>query len=1310
MEPRDRLPIWDDKPGDVIDARYLLEQMAGSGGMGAVYRAIDRQRGEVVALKLLVGDDGAEIERFACEAEILAELRHPAIVRYVGHGTTELGRPYVAMEWLEGIDLATVLRRRRLSPAEGMVMARRAAEALGHAHARGVIHRDVKPSNLFLPGGDVARLKLIDFGVARVGRTERITRTGMILGTPAYMAPEQVQAAPELTAAADVFSLGCVLFEALTHRPVFEGANLFARLAKILFQEAPRLRSILPDAPVDLDALLDRALAKAPSDRPADGNALASGLAAIAELSPSWITEEPGTAPISDILPSMTPLDSGGLSLTRSERRLVTLVVAGDARSPAGARRGRDPRAEELGEAIAPFGGRLDALAGGAMIVTVWGAGSAVDRAERAAHCALALRARFPDLPIAMATGRGSVSAQVIAGAVLDQAVRALGAAEPGAVRIDASTSEMLRARFHVEARDGGLCLHGERAADERAELLLGRATPFVGRGRELFMLQGMLAGCIEESSAAAALVLGPAGAGKSRLRRELLARVGRRDGGLTVLTGRGHGGGPVTPFAVAAGALRSAAGIGRDDGPDRARERLAARVGRHLKGASRARAVEFLGAMIGLPPASADDAVHAAIADPMLMGDSMRAAWEEWLAAELAAQPVLIVVEDLHWGDEATVKLVDSTLKNLQDRPLMVLALARPEVGARFPALWNERSPHTIKLSPLQRKACEQIAREALGSGAPLGVIAQITERAAGNPFHLEELIRAVASGRDDALPETELAAVEARLDAEGGDAKRALRAASIFGERFSREGVAVLLGGVEQAPATGEMLEMLAARELIAATGVATSRAPSEYVFRHDLVREAAYAMLTDADRVLGHRLAGEWLEQIGHPEAATIAEHLRRGEELQRAAGWYRRAAERALEANDLTLVLDLVARGEGCGAGREVLAGLLLSEAEARLWRGELPPAEDRGRRAMELFPMGSTAWFRAATQAGLAAGKRGDFDAVEVIIGTVIAAASEPGLLDAGISCLSQLAVHLIFGGRYGAADDLLADIDRLAAERGRIEPHASARLHEVRAVRATVSGDLGVGLDAFQAALAGYQQIGDARNAAATRSNLGFVFAELGDFAAAERALRAAADAVGRMGLHDVGVAVHQNLGRALALGGSLEEARVVEQRALEASIEQGDPRMAGSTRAYLAQIALLAGDFLAAERAARASVEALSVAPPLRAGAQAVLARALLAQGRVGEAFEASREAFTQLEEAGSLEEGEAMVRLVHAEVLAARGDRDALHAVIGAARAALLARAEKISDPVWRHRFLHGVPENARTLALAEEAEAGD
>ncbi len=226
------------------------------------------------------------------------------------------------------------------------------------------------------------------------------------------------------------------------------------------------------------------------------------------------------------------------------------------------------------------------------------------------------------------------------------------------------------------------------------------------------------------------------------------------------------------------------------------------------------------------------------------------------------AARPLVLVLEDLHWGDLPTVKLVDAALRHLETRPLLVLAMGRPEVHQLFPDLWAGRGVAEVHLARLPRGAGERLVRGALGAAVSAGLVAGLVERADGNAFYLEELIRAVAEGKGAELPETVLAMVQARLEALDVEERRVLRAASVFGQRFREGGVAALLGG---AKARG-WLRALADQELVVAADEGPGGGAAGYRFRHALVREAAYGMLTEADRVLGHRLAGEWLEAAG------------------------------------------------------------------------------------------------------------------------------------------------------------------------------------------------------------------------------------------------------------------------------------------------------------------------------------------------------------------------------------------------------------------------------------------------------------
>src|SRR5262249_51483103 len=211
-----------------------------------------------------------------------AELAHPALVRYVAHGVAASGAPYLVMEWLDGTDLGDRLTRGPLGIGAAIALARRAAEGLAAAHARGIIHRDIKPSDLFLVDGRTDRVKLVDFGLARPTGGDSVTRTGASIGTPRFMAPEQVKARRDLDARVDVYALGGVLYSCLAGRPAFTGSDNMAILAKVLLEDPPPLRELAPEVPETLAALVNDMLAKDRVDRPADAAAVIGRLDALA--------------------------------------------------------------------------------------------------------------------------------------------------------------------------------------------------------------------------------------------------------------------------------------------------------------------------------------------------------------------------------------------------------------------------------------------------------------------------------------------------------------------------------------------------------------------------------------------------------------------------------------------------------------------------------------------------------------------------------------------------------------------------------------------------------------------------------------------------------------------------------------------------------------------------------------------------------------------------------------------------------------------------------------------------------------------
>jgi predicted ATPase len=263
-------------------------------------------------------------------------------------------------------------------------------------------------------------------------------------------------------------------------------------------------------------------------------------------------------------------------------------------------------------------------------------------------------------------------------------------------------------------------------------------------------------------------------------------------------------------------------------------------------------------------------------------MGEHMRRAWEDFLAAECAVHPTLLVLDDLQWGDLPTVRLIGAALGSLKSLPWMVLSLARPEVYELFPKLWVERDAQQIRLDQLTRRAGERLVRQVLDASVDAQTVERLVAMADGNAFYLEELIRAEAEGKGDVVPETVVSMVEARLEALEAEARRVLRAASIFGEVFWQGGVEALLGGARRGAQADEWISLLVEREILVQRPESRFPGELELSFQHALLREGAYAMLIEADRILGHKLAAAYLEAVGETDSTVIAAHRERGKE--------------------------------------------------------------------------------------------------------------------------------------------------------------------------------------------------------------------------------------------------------------------------------------------------------------------------------------------------------------------------------------------------------------------------------------------
>jgi serine/threonine-protein kinase len=260
------------RPGDVFAGRYDVKEVLGQGGMGTVFKAVDRQLGEVIAIKTLKQDflesDPTALERFKSEIRLARRISHRNVVRTHDLGEYE-GLYFITMEYVEGTSLKQLIKSRwRLPVAVTLSVGKQLARALEVAHEQGIIHRDIKPHNMVVEPNGV--LKVMDFGIARLAQRPQdsgVTQAGMIVGTPEYMAPEQVTGG-EVDHRADLYSSGCVLYECLTGQPPLSGETAYQLIARLLEDVPVPVRTVNPDVPVALETLIAELLAKQPAQRP----------------------------------------------------------------------------------------------------------------------------------------------------------------------------------------------------------------------------------------------------------------------------------------------------------------------------------------------------------------------------------------------------------------------------------------------------------------------------------------------------------------------------------------------------------------------------------------------------------------------------------------------------------------------------------------------------------------------------------------------------------------------------------------------------------------------------------------------------------------------------------------------------------------------------------------------------------------------------------------------------------------------------------------------------------------------------------
>lgn len=1279
--------------------RFTLGPLVGSGGSAEVFRATEAGSGRTVALKRwrALADDSIARARFEREARILADLDHPHVVRYVAHDTDAEGRLCLVTEWLEGETVDDLMARGRLNDWTALRIVQEAASGLAALHTAGVVHRDVKPANLFLAGTeDGAIVKVIDLGIA-IGREDlTLTAEDAVVGSPVYVSPEQLRG-EEPSPATNVYALALVFYELLTGQRPFGGADTMTLLRGILHDTPKPLRAVRPDLPVALDALLQRSMDKQPGRRPRRVTDFADEAAAILQ----GVTTHPDGVPAATLL-------------GRSEQRVRVLVVGRASADATPFAMARLETALELHSArIEPEGARgLRGVFGDQRLRG--------DEAPRAARAALAARGK--GLRIVIVSGPTIRTADGLDGECVRRAAALLGATDEGQVRVDEPTAVLLAQRFELAADARGATLF--RAAPEtpwvpaRRDDTQSHDPP--GREREVEMLAGLIHDTWQERAPRLVVLWGDAGIGKTRVAQAVAAQLGglaaaenpRHPPGFLTLRGD-----PLlasTPYGAVRRAVREQCGIVEGDPPERQRQRAE----RALAAIPGAPAIEHVLELTRVPAAPVSSGRARAPAEPTAERprDRTRATVLETLRAACLQSPQLMVLEDLHWLDETTCELCATLVDALWDLPFAVLALGRPEPDLlqRADRIWSTLPRTDLRLGPLPTAVSAALARECLPDDRDAALRVALVARAEGNPLFLDELLRAAQHGAwsanrtpdDVVLPVAAQAAVQLRLDALDSEARRVARAASVYGVTFWRRGLEALLGAT---PASGvdRALRDLESQGFLAPRPASRIVATAEYAFRHAMARDAAYATLLESDRRELHSRAADWLESTQAASSATLAQHRDLAGQRIQALGHWVAAAREALhdQAFDAarTYATRALARDPEPDVRREVLC--VRADASFALADARTALADARAAESVPNAP--PPARLRVALCVAQSQSLQGRLDAALATLRSARATAHPartargPGAVSARLwaSATLQQAALLIARGDPNAGLDAIDEVVPRTDPDGAPGDPLQCLADTLRAKALLFLDRLDEARTTADAALSRARRDGDIPVSLRAAVVEGATLVRLGEHEAATARLEHARQEALRAGLVRDEVVACRWLGLAVSRAGAESVGQGWMAHALTLAERAGLTGAALRCRVYAGWAAVTAvrpGDLESHLAWCTMATDPRGADPATSALSKAVHA-ALLLRARNGEgALPLAESAVTALSAGLRLGEGEALARWALADALRRLGRIEHARAEARALRDRIGRCAEGTADPTRRERFLRAVPEH--------------
>lgn len=989
---------------------YQIIAEAGRGGMATVYRArqtsVERDVAIKVILKGIAGDSDA-VQRFQREARLIAQLEHPHILPvYDFDGSHE--PPYIVMRYLDGGTLKDVISQGLLPHDEVAYLMWQVCSALDYAHRQGITHRDVKPSNILIDREGNAFVT--DFGIARLSAGDgkkRITGTGMIIGTPDYMSPEQAQGSDDVDFHTDIYALGVMLFEMLTGELPYQADSPLQVLMMHMTEPVPSIRAKQPNLPVEMEEVIQRAMAKEREKRFRNATemstAITAALGGTVAASPTRLRAAAGTSvmrrlgkdTVTDRQPTPSAQNKTVVALNVSVTAYSELVA--EVMNAEAAQRALTAFWTEASQVLNEHSGVIFMRTDHEMLA-LWGSASArEDDSEQAIRAALKLQGILRELSavpleadeplplnigihrgLALLTPGGKTNPSSVTGVTISLTNRLMQNAE-GLILIsheifrqvlgvfDMQPGEPLKMRGRIEKV---MTYQVDRAKPRAFRVMLhgveGIETQLIGRDAEFKQLQKAFLIAAEDGETQVVTLVGDAGVGKSRLLYEFDKWGELRPEQYFIFSGRATPAMTQRPYALIRDVLSFRFEVQDDESPAAALSKfeagIAGLVGKNDETA------HFIAYLCGVD-VSGSVWIRNILSDVQETSRRARHALIQFINTLTRQGPVVIELEDIHHADDASLDLLNDLFITDDARHLLVLGTARASLYERRPTWGSGQRFHTrLDLKPLDKRDSRDLLLDILQKvpDVPKDLRDKLVERAEGNPLYLEELVKMLLDDRvilkesDEVwrietsrldnlhVPSTLAGLMEARFDTLLYPEKTTLQRASVIGRIFYD----AALQAIDRADDTHlsdlpAILAKLTEREFIYRRETSAFADSTEYIFASAMLRDLLYDRLLERQRQVYHKGAADWLAGLERPDdyLPLIAEHYEKAGETDQAAAFLQRAGTAASQRGAYREAVVFFRRALDLlpETAPEVKLPLLLGLGDAHNWLGDIEPA-------------------------------------------------------------------------------------------------------------------------------------------------------------------------------------------------------------------------------------------------------------------------------------------------------------------------------------------------------------------------------